>query len=72
MEYISNTGLSPSAAILSRIFFYIDHKDIEVLQPRPKPVWAVPSSLVATTGIFINFLSPATEIFQFADFPLCT
>ena len=32
-------------------------------------VWALPSSLVTTKGISIDFLSPATEIFQFADFP---
>ena len=37
----------------------------------PKAVWAPPGSLVTTTGIFINFLFPATEIFQFADFPRC-
>ena len=34
-------------------------------------VWAKAVSLVTTKAISFDFFSPATEIFQFADFPPC-
>ena len=36
------------------------------LQPRPKAVWAPPSSLAATGGISVDFLSRATQMVHFA------
>ncbi len=36
IQYISNTGLSPSLAVFSKTFSYIMNSDIEVLQPHNK------------------------------------
>ena len=61
------------------LLLFPKHSAIKILQisesynPRHKClVWAFPSSLVATKGISIDFFYPATEIFQFADFPPCS
>lgn len=53
--YISNTRLSRSMAVLSRTFFYINVKDVEVLQPRKLRFGLGPFSLVTTQGISIDF-----------------
>ena len=61
------------------LLLFPKHSVIKILQilksynPRHKClVWAFPSSLVATKGISIDLFYPATEIFQFADFPPCS
>ena len=48
----------------------VTQSDIGVLQP-PKInfwVWAVAGSLATTTAISFDFCSPATEMFQFAEY----
>ena len=54
------TGLSPSMVILSSIFYFSIHEPLQSYNPNfavTKLVWAVPSSLAATTGITIVFSS---------------
>ena len=54
---ISPTGLSPPTVGLPRPFGYHDLSIMKVLQPRINPVWALPTSLAATTGIDFSFFS---------------
>ncbi len=54
---ISPTGLSPSPVGLPRPLGYHDLSIMKVLQPRLVPVWALPTSLAATTGIDFSFFS---------------
>ena len=54
---ISPTGLSPPPVGLPRPFGYHDLSIMKVLQPRINPVWALPTSLAATTGIDFSFFS---------------
>ena len=54
---ISPTGLSPPTVGLPRPFGYHDLSILKVLQPRTSPVWALPTSLAATTGIDLSFFS---------------
>ena len=54
---ISPTGLSPPTVGLPRPFGYHDLSIMKVLQPRLVPVWALPTSLAATTGIDFSFFS---------------
>ena len=54
---ISPTGLSPSPVGLPRPLGYHDLSIMKVLQPRLMPVWALPTSLAATTGIDFSFSS---------------
>ena len=56
--YISNTGLSPSMATLSRVFFYIEKADVKVLQP----------PLLTTLEIIYH--SPSTERSGFGLIPV--
>ena len=56
---ISPTGLSPPTVGLPRPFGYHDLSIMKVLQPRINPVWALPTSLAATTGISFDFSSSA-------------
>ena len=59
-SHISPTGLSPSMVGLSRPFGYHDLSIMMVLQPRIQVlVWALPTSLAATTGIAFDFFSSA-------------
>ena len=54
------TGLSPSMVILSSIFYFSIHEPMQSYNPNfavTKLVWAIPSSLAATTGITIVFSS---------------
>ena len=63
---VSDTGLSPSLAVLSWILLL--HADFVTLRDKPRcrpttpailllPVWAIPVSLAATRGITIVFFS---------------
>ena len=54
---ISPTGLSPPTVGLPRPLGYHDLSIMKVLQPRLVPVWALPTSLAATTGIDFSFFS---------------
>ena len=69
-SFASDTGLSPSVAILSRMFSSRLMCYSVVLQPRhcvaTTPVWALPRSLATTGGIINLFSLPAgTKMFQF-------
>ena len=55
--HVSPTGLSPPTVGLPRPFGYHDLSIMKVLQPRINPVWALPTSLAATTGIDFSFFS---------------
>ncbi len=67
---VSATGLSPSVAVRSRTFAYVCAIGLSrSYNPLHKcRVWAVPGSLATTTGISYDFFSPATEMFQFAEY----
>src|SRR5699024_10767534 len=54
---LSCTGLLPPMVTVSIFFHSIFVSHVEVLQPQSKLVWALPTSLAATTGIVFTFSS---------------
>ena len=48
----------------------VEQSDIKVLQPprTSSQVWALAFSLATTKAISFDFFSPATEMFQFAEY----